>query len=340
MNESWIEKFRPKKLDEIISQEEITLSLKNVIKSKNIPHLLFFGPSGCGKTSTILALAKELFGDKYWEDRVIELNASDERGIKIVRDKIKTYAKNSVNLNSDIPPWKIIILDEADNMTADSQFALRKIMEDYCKVTRFCIICNYHHKIINPIISRCSLFRFRPIPKNLIKKKLKDICVSENIYCSNENINKIIEICSGDLRKAVNFLQKCKKNKDYFSDNELKEQDEINRDIIYEISGIIPYKKLNQLINYAINYNEIKVKQFIDEIFNCSYSLTNQMNEITNIIIKNKNLNDDLIRKIVKKIVETDQYLIKGCDEYIQYYSLFYYIMNICYNNKKNEISI
>jgi len=340
MNESWIEKFRPKKLDEIISQEEITLSLKNVIKSKNIPHLLFFGPSGCGKTSTILALAKELFGDKYWEDRVIELNASDERGIKIVRDKIKTYAKNSVNLNSDIPPWKIIILDEADNMTADSQFALRKIMEDYCKVTRFCIICNYHHKIINPIISRCSLFRFRPIPKDLIKKKLKDICVSENIYCSNENINKIIEICSGDLRKAVNFLQKCKKNKDYFSDNELKEQDEINRDIIYEISGIIPYKKLNQLINYAINYNEVKVKQFIDEIFNSSYSLTNQMNEITNIIIKNKNLNDDLIRKIVKKIVETDQYLIKGCDEYIQYYSLFYYIMNICYNHKKNEISI
>ncbi len=172
INESWIEKFRPKKLKDVISQEEIILSLKKVILTKNIPHLLFFGPSGCGKTSTILALARELFSDKYWEDRVIELNASDERGIKVVRDKIKTYAKNSINKSDDIPPWKIIILDEADTMTSDSQFALRKIMEDYSKVTRFCIICNYHNKIIDPIISRCSLFRFRPIPRKLIKKKI------------------------------------------------------------------------------------------------------------------------------------------------------------------------
>lgn len=333
MNESWIEKFRPKKLDEIISQEEVTSSLRNVIKTKNIPHLLFFGPSGCGKTSTILALAKELFGKEYWEDRVIELNASDERGIKIVREKIKTYAKNSVNLNNDIPPWKIIILDEADNMTADSQFALRKIMEDYCKVTRFCIICNYHHKIINPIISRCSLFRFRPIPKDLINDKLNDICKKENIYCSKENIGKIIEICSGDLRKAVNFLQKCKKNRDYFSENDINNQDKINKDIIYEISGIIPYEKINNLINVAISGNETLVKNIIDDVFNSSYSLTNQISEISNIIINHKNLSDKIKSDIIKKIVNIDQYLIKGCDEYIQYYNLFYYILNIC--NKK-----
>lgn len=330
MNESWIEKFRPKKLNEVISQEEVTSSLKNVLDSKNIPHLLFFGPSGCGKTSTILALAKELFGTKYWEDRVIELNASDERGIKIVREKIKTYAKGSVNLNDDIPPWKIIILDEADNMTADSQFALRKIMEDYCKVTRFCIICNYHHKIINPIISRCSLFRFRPIPKHLIKKKLEDICKKENIFCSEFNIQKIIEICSGDLRKAVNFLQKCKKNKDFFSDSELKKEDIINKDIIYEISGIIPINTLNNLIDNAININQLKVKQLIDEVFNNSYSLTNQINEIANIISNHKNLNDNKKSLILKKLVEVDQYLVKGCDEYIQYYNLFFYLMNIC----------
>jgi replication factor C subunit 2/4 len=333
MNESWIEKFRPKKLEDIISQEEVTSSLKNVIKTKNIPHLLFFGPSGCGKTSTILALAKELFGNEYWEDRVIELNASDERGIKIVREKIKTYAKNSVNLNKNIPPWKIIILDEADNMTADSQFALRKIMEDYCKVTRFCIICNYHHKIINPIISRCSLFRFRPIPNNLINKKLEEICKKENIFCSKENIEKIIEICSGDLRKAVNFLQKCKKNKDYFSESDITSQDKINKSIIYEISGIIPYEKINNLINFAINGNENKLKFLIDEIFNSSYSLTNQISEISNNIIKNTQLSDDIKSEVVKKIVEIDQYLIKGCDENIQYYNLFYFILNIC--NKK-----
>ena len=338
MNESWIEKFRPKKLDDIISQEEVTSSLKNVIKTKNIPHLLFFGPSGCGKTSTILALAKDLFGKDYWEDRVIELNASDERGIKIVRDKIKTYAKNSVNLNKDIPPWKIIILDEADNMTSDSQFALRKIMEDYCKVTRFCIICNYHHKIINPIISRCSLFRFRPIPKDLIEDKLLDICKKKNIYCSQENISKIIDICSGDLRKAVNFLQKCKKNKDYFSEKDLKSQDLINKDIIYEISGMIPFNQINDLVNLSIEGKEEMVKEMIESIFNSSYSLTNQICEIENIIINHKTLDDKIKASILKKIVEIDQYLIKGCDEYIQYFSLFYYILYLC--NKKNEIYI
>ena len=157
---SWVEKYRPEKLDDISAQTNVIESLRSAIISKNIPHLIFFGPSGCGKTSTILALAKELFKEEYM-DRIIELNASDERGINIVRGKIKTYAKQTVTSNSDIPPWKIIILDEADTMTSDSQFALRRIMEQYSKITRFCIICNYHNKIIEPIVSRCSLLLTR-----------------------------------------------------------------------------------------------------------------------------------------------------------------------------------
>ena len=162
-NSSWVEKYRPKKLSEVTSQDDTINSLKNAIKTKNIPHLIFFGPSGCGKTSTILALARELYGPEYFFDRIIELNASDERGINVIREKVKTYAKHAVRLNDNIPKFKIIILDEADSMTSDSQFALRRIMEEYSKVTRFCIICNYHNKIIDPIVSRCSLFRFKPI---------------------------------------------------------------------------------------------------------------------------------------------------------------------------------
>ena len=145
---SWVEKYRPLNLDEITAQTEVIQSLKKVLKTKNLPHLIFFGPSGCGKTSTILALSKELFGEKLYNDRVIELNASDERGINVIRDKIKKYAKKAINPNENAPPWKIIILDEADNMTSDSQFALRRIMEEYSKLTRFCIICNYHNKIL------------------------------------------------------------------------------------------------------------------------------------------------------------------------------------------------
>ena len=159
----WVEKYRPKSLNEVTSQGNIIESLRKTLFTRNLPHLIFYGPSGCGKTSTILALAKELFGKEYWSDRIIELNASDERGINIVRDKIKMYAKKSIKENPNIPPWKIIILDEADTMTADSQFALRRIMEEYSNITRFCIICNYHDKIIEPIISRCSLFSFKPI---------------------------------------------------------------------------------------------------------------------------------------------------------------------------------
>jgi len=327
INESWVEKFRPKKLKDVISQEEIILSLKKVIVTKNIPHLLFFGPSGCGKTSTILALARELFSDKYWEDRVIELNASDERGIRVVRDKIKTYAKNSINKSDDVPPWKIIILDEADTMTSDSQFALRKIMEDYSKVTRFCIICNYHNKIIDPIISRCSLFRFRPIPKDLIKKKLLQICKTESIKCSLKNIEYIIELCSGDLRKAVNFLQKCMNNK-YFKETNTNCQ----KQIIHNMSGLIPINILNKLFEYAIDCKEKEVINVIEYIYKSSYSLTLQLDKMSDLIIFNKKLSDKNKALIIQKITEIDQYLIKGCDEYIQYYNLIYLIINLQQN--------
>jgi replication factor C subunit 2/4 len=192
LNNLWVEKYRPNNLDEIKSQNHIINTLKYAVQTKNIPHLIFFGPAGVGKTSTILALGKELFGVHY-SDRIIELNASDERGINIIRDKIKIYAKQSINDIPGIPPWKLIILDEADTMTQDSQFALRRIIEQYSKITRFCIICNYHTKIIEPILSRCSLFRFKPVHFDKILEKLKIISNEENISNSNELLHKIIK---------------------------------------------------------------------------------------------------------------------------------------------------
>ena len=361
MNESWIEKFRPNNLDEIESQEEIIFSLKNCIKKKNIPHLLFFGPSGCGKTSTILALAKELFGVKYWNDRVIELNASDERGIKVVRDKIKRYAMNSINNPSDsnqtdsnpsdsnrsdsnqtdsnpsdsnIPPWKIIILDEADNMTSDSQFALRKIMEDYSKVTRFCIICNYYNKIISPIISRCSMYRFKPIPKQLICKKLKDICDIEQTIISEDNIELIEKISRGDMRKAINFLQRCRNFKNFMSNTkDISSYETVNTNIIENISGIMPLDRLKLFIENCIDGNMAVADKMIDDFYKESYSLTIQIPYIIDIIINHKKLNDKMISLISQKILSIDNYLLNGCDENIQYNRLAYSILIIKIEN-------
>ncbi len=241
---SWVEKNRPVKLEHICYQDDVKKVLKNFVNNKNIPHLLFFGPSGCGKTSTILSLARDLFGSEY-QNRIKELNASDERGINVIREKIKNYAQESISFNNELPPWKIIILDEADNMTIESQYALRRIMEEYSKVTRFCIICNYHNKIIDPIVSRCSIFRFKPIPDTIIKKQLGTICKNEKFKVSNDVFVKICNYCRGDLRKAINFLQRCN---NCFGDK-------ITSLVIDEISGVIHNDRLKKFLNDSFDKN-------------------------------------------------------------------------------------
>ena len=311
---SWVEKYRPKTLNDITAQEDVIEPLKKTLITKNLPHLMFFGPSGCGKTSTILALAKELFGEENYYDRVIELNASDERGINVVRDKIKKYAKKSINYKDDIPPWKIIILDEADNMTPDSQCALRRIMEEYSKLTRFCIICNYHNKIIDPIDSRCMLFRFKPIQEEEIIKKLKDICAQEKFDCPESFLIQIVRNCRGDLRKAINFLQKC-----YNTFGNV-----LNQEILNEISGVIPKDKFDQLCDAIINKNSSVIDEIISELNNNGFSLVNQILHFHNYIKANPNFSSKVKSLLSIKLTEIDYNLIKGGDELIEFMRLAY----------------
>ena len=314
----WVEKYRPKTLNEISAQKNVINILKTALVCKNIPHLLFFGPSGCGKTSTILALAKEIFGIENYKDRLIEFNASDERGINVIREKIKVHAKQAVKYIKNAPSWKIIILDEADTMTADSQFALRRIMEQYSKITRFCIICNYHNKIIEPIISRCALCRFKPMNQPDIIIKLKYISDCEQFKCSDKILNKIITICRGDLRKAINFLQKC------FNSY----SDKINEESLDEISGVIPSNKFNKLMEYVFIKDMHNVDLLINSFFLDGYSIVNQILCFHNYII-NSDIESSKKANILCKLAEVDQNLIKGCDEYIQYMRFVYYIMII-----------
>jgi replication factor C subunit 3/5 len=204
----WIEKYRPKTLDEIISHQHITHSLKKFIESKTLPHLLFYGPPGSGKTSAIMACAKELYGNKL-PLMVLELNASDERGIEIVRTRIKQFvtSKNVFYGDNYRDIFKLVILDETDAMTGDAQAILRQVVEKYTRNARFCLICNYIKKIIPALQSRCTCFSFPPLDKTSIMGKMDVVIEKENIEADYSGKETIIKRSNGDMRKVLNILQ-------------------------------------------------------------------------------------------------------------------------------------
>jgi replication factor C small subunit len=201
----WVEKYRPKKISEVINQKEIVSSIKSLLKHQSeMPHLLFSGSAGVGKTTTALCISKEILGE-HWRDYTLELNASDERGINMVRERVKKFSRFA-GLDTKIP-FKVIILDEADEMTSDAQTALRRIIEDTSKICRFILIANNLSKIISPIQSRCVVFKFTTISDKDIVTQLKSIAKSENIKSDEKGLVAICNYTEGDLRHAINILQ-------------------------------------------------------------------------------------------------------------------------------------
>lgn len=284
---SWIEKYRPTKLNNIIGQEHVILTLNKLAENKTtIPNLLFYGLPGVGKTTTVLALCFELFGPDNINNRVLELNASDERGVDVVRDQIMNFAKKSLSPadpNYPSPDIKIIILDEVDAMTKDAQSALRKIMEDYLKNTRFCLICNYIEKLIKPLVSRCMFFNFKPLKSKIIITHLKKIAERENMDINDKIITNIYKTYNGDLRQAINSLQQLK----YFSgqdlEDEIKEKfdNQFYNNIYEEMNGLTREEKIKY---FEFNgYDKIKYRDFLINKFKDNFKIVKSLLKYNNI---------------------------------------------------------
>lgn len=199
----WIEKYRPSSLSDLLSHQEIINTLKTLISSNRLPHLLFCGPPGTGKTSTILACAKQMYGPSY-KSMVLELNASDDRGINVVRDQIKNFASTRRIFSSGV---KLIVLDEADAMTSAAQMALRRVVEKFAANTRFCIICNYVNRIIPALQSRCTKFRFGPLPAEDVHKRVAQIAELEGVNLEPDGLKALMNVGKGDMRRILNVLQ-------------------------------------------------------------------------------------------------------------------------------------
>jgi len=312
-NLSLVEKYRPNNISKIINQNNIINALKTSIENKSIPHLLFYGSSGVGKTSVALALAKMLFPPELYNERILELNASNERGIQIVREKIKNFAKFSLNKDPNVANFKIIILDEADSLTLESQLALRYIIEHYFMYTRFIIICNYINKLIEPIISRCICYRFKPIKKNKVIKILKNISQKEKININNNNIEKIYTSTYGDLRYSINLLEKIK----YFNN-------------IDNIPNIIDNSYIINFFNISINNGNII--DFINNFMNNAHTTIELLTNITQYITDINILDNKKKIKILYQLSFIDNNLNNGCDDFIQLVYLSKFIYNI-YSN-------
>lgn len=311
----WIEKYRPKELKEVSSQDATTRILEKSLQSANLPHMLFYGPPGTGKTSTILALANELFGPRLMKSRVLELNASDERGISIVRDKIKKFAKMSVSnaneedlANYPCPSFKLIILDEADSMTSDAQSALRRIMETYSKITRFCLICNYVTKIIDPLTSRCSKFRFRSLNVEIGLNRLKFIAENENVKINDEILIKILKISNGDLRKSVNLLQSVSSLGDEVDNKSIDELFGYPSDeIIKSLLKLLQDGEIDEIVSFTEN-----------ELLRKGYSTSNILQLLNDVLLSSTELNCDKKNKVALILYESDVKVAEGCNENIQ----------------------
>jgi replication factor C subunit 2/4 len=314
----WVEKYRPERIEDVAQQDEVRAALKNSLQTGELPNLMFYGPPGTGKTTVALALMKQFFG-KDWKTRVKELNASDDRGIQAVRDKVKTFAQLTIgtsgaaDLAASKARFRVVILDEADSMTHDAQASLRRIMEEFVHVTRFIIICNYVSKIIEPLHSRCSKFRFQPVSGDYQKHRLLHICEQEGVRLGPGALERLMQLSKGDMRCAVMMLQT---SATFYQD--------VSEDCLQEVACAVPDCVVDSLVSRtraASGTDEVVqlVKDFLLE----GYSGQQVMERLLDILSRDARMPDLAKAKCAKLFSQADERLTQGCDEELQMQHLF-----------------
>ncbi len=305
----WTEKYRPVKLSEIVGQEPAVDRLVAYVAAKSLPHLLFAGPAGVGKTTAAMCIAKELFGDLTHD--FLELNASDERGIDVVRNKIKDFARTKPLIGD----FKIIFLDESDSLTSDAQNALRRTMERYTSTCRFILSCNYSSKLIEPLQSRCAIFRFTKIPSEKIKKHLEGILKKEGVKSTDKGLDALLYVSEGDLRQSINILQSA------------AAIGEVNEDNIYSITTRARPEDIKKILSLALSAKFIEARKLLDELM-LNYGLSGEDILLSmNREAFNLDVDDNVKVRIIDLVGEANFTLVEGANERIQLEALLARLM-------------